>query len=171
MRCPVCKERVKHKDLYCWRCHTLIDEKDKDLQFINNGFKKVFGECENLEKDIGRFHGSIMRRHAFTEENLVSRIDKIKSFANKIRSDIVSWADRKKLSDKIREFYNENARNLQERLEELKAAIYIRKPTSWEKICQVFNALYLFVVEKILPILSFRLIPGKNPLKELGGGI
>lgn len=171
MRCPVCKERVKRNELYCWRCRALVAEKDKDIRFINNGFKKIFSECENLERNVGRFSGTIFRRHTFSEQGLIEQMEKIRAFAAKIRADIESWARHKKLTERIRIFYNENAGALQERLDGIREAVENRQPALWERICRIFQVLYRVVVEKILPVITFRLIPGKNPFKELGGGI
>jgi hypothetical protein len=65
-------------------------------------------------------------------------------------------------------FYNENARELRDRLDEIRAAVEQRQPTLWEQICHVFQVLYKFVVEKLLPVITFRLIPGRRRFGEIG---
>jgi hypothetical protein len=148
-----------------------VAEKDRDIQFINRGFKKIFAECENLMKDVGRYRGVMFRRHAFSEESLMGKMEKIQSFAVKIRTDIENWARHKRLNERIRMFYNRNAGELQEQLDEIREEIETRQPTLWEKICGIFHALYRIVVEKILPVITFRLIPGQNPFKKIGEDI
>jgi hypothetical protein len=65
-------------------------------------------------------------------------------------------------------FYNENARELRDRLDEIRAAVEQRQPTLWERVCGFFNTLYKFVVEKLLPVITFRFIPGRRRFSEIG---
>jgi len=156
MRCPLCKERIKWKAVKCHFCGTIVDKKTEGLQFIKTGFEKIEAECKALEKQVSMRCGFIIRWHMFSEEKLLSFIEKIESHAHKIRSDIESWKDSKKPDTRISLFYNESAKKLYTRLEELQEMIWLRKPTVWEHIGSFFKAFYFHIVEKLLPLITGR---------------
>jgi hypothetical protein len=86
-------------------------------------------------------------------------MDRIKSFAGKIRDDVNRWETAGKLLYRLRMQYNENAEAVQNRVFMINQAIHDRKPTLWELIGRFFRRLYRSVVE-LLPKIFQKLIAG-----------
>ena len=170
MRCPLCKERIKWNAVKCRFCGTIVDKKTEEIQFIKNGFDKIEAECKKLEMLITKRCGFIIYWHKFSEEDLMSYVDKIENFALKIKADIEHWKKAKRPDERVQVFYNENARRLHDRLEQLQEMIQFRHPTVWERIGYAFKAFYFHIVEKLLPMITGRLSLGfkkQNKIPEM----
>jgi hypothetical protein len=166
MKCLFCNLRNKEKSLRCRYCkHNLYNAND-GIEYVKNGFSRVFRECDTLEKKVNELTGAVFKRHAYTGDELLEseHFNKIESFSGKIKDDIERWGTVKKLSVRIYSLYNENVREVHERLDRIIQKITNRKPTGWEKLCEVFRAFFRFIKEKVLPVISFNLLPG--PVKK-----
>jgi hypothetical protein len=126
-----------------------------------------------LEKKINELTGAVLKRHVYTGDELLEseHFDKIESFSGKIKDDIERWGTAKKLSARIYSLYNENAREVHERLDRIIQKIANRKPTGWEKLCEVFIAFFRFIKEKILPLIHLKFLTGPKAPKEIPGDI
>jgi len=179
MKCPLCKEHIKRNSVKCRFCGTIVDKKTEEIQYIKNGFDKIEAECSNVEKQVSKRSGFIIRWHKFSEEELLEKIEKIETFARKIKADIENWKEMKKpiLSlkvfndDSVKLFYNENARRLHERLERLQEMIQFRHPTVWERIGKVFKIFYFHVVERLLPLITGKMSLGFKRQNKIPGNI
>ena len=179
MKCPLCKEHIKRNAVKCRFCGTIVDKKTEEIQYIKNGFDKIEAECSNLEKQVSKLSGFIIFWHKFSEEELLGQIEKIETFARKIKADIENWKEARKpifsiqpfKNDSVKLFYNENTRRLHERLERLQEMIQFRHPTVWERIGSVFRAFYFHVVEGLLPLITGRVSLGLKRQNKIPGTI
>jgi hypothetical protein len=167
MRCPYCKERIKNKAVRCKHCHAGIggNNQEDSIRYLQNRFAKIDAECDTIEDRINARAGVIFVRHQYTADELWQMCGKIESFAGKIKDDIDQWDAAGQLSQRIRLVYNQKAESVHERLGMIAAAIEQREPTLWEKICSVFKR----IIEKLLPMLSVRLVSGTNGKKLITG--
>jgi hypothetical protein len=166
MRCPYCKERIKNQAVRCKHCHSSIgagNNHDDGIRYLQNGFAKINDECDAIEDRINTRTGFIFIHHQYSEEELWTATGRIESFAEKIRDDLEQWESFGQLSPRIRLIYNQKVEAVHERLETLHAMIQMREPTWWEKVCAVFRR----IAEKLLPLLSFRLIQGVKSQKQI----
>jgi len=167
----MCKKWIKRKTVICKYCHVIIDHGNKGIQFIETGFSKIENECKELERNISIKIGFAIRWHKYCSEDLIKHMDKIESIAGKIKDDLMNWGKANKISDEIKKLYNEKANNLYERLDLIQDLIYRRKPTGWEAFCDVFAQFFKVITEKLLPFISFKLIPKPVIAKALTPGI
>jgi hypothetical protein len=133
------------------------------MRYLKNGFAKIDKECDAMESKINARIGRVFVRHQYSEEELRWAADRIESIAEKIRDDIERWETANQLSERIELLYNQMADASHERLSELCCMIERRVPTVWEKVCSVFTR----IVEKLLPMISFRFISGFKKTKPL----
>jgi hypothetical protein len=133
------------------------------MRYLKNGFAKIDKECGAMEGKINARIGMVFVRHQYSEEELRRAADRIESIAEKIRDDIERWDAASQLSERIELFYNRVTDAAHERLGELCGMIERCAPTVWEKVCSVFTR----IVEKLLPMISFRLIPGFKKTKPI----
>jgi hypothetical protein len=133
------------------------------MRYLKNGFAKIDKECDAMEGKINARIGIVFVRHQYSEDELRRAAGRIESIAEKIRDDIERWEAANQLSERIELLYNQMADAAHERLEELCGMIERRAPTVWEKVCSVF----IRIVEKLLPMISFRLIPGFKKTKPI----
>jgi hypothetical protein len=167
MKCPYCKERIKNKAVRCKHCHASIggETENDGIQYLQNGFTKIDTECDTIEDRINARTGVVFVRHQYTADELWQMCGRIESFAGKIKDDIDQWDASGQLSQRIRLVYNQKAEAVHERLGMIAAAIEQREPTLWEKVCSVFKR----IVEKLLPMLSVRLVSGTKDKKLIAG--
>lgn len=161
MRCLFCKIRNKYKRLKCQSCDYFLNTREikEGYDYLESGFAKINDELDNLEEKVHIVIGIIFRRHRYTAEDLLDskQMDRIKSFAEKIKDDMKLWETSGKLSYSLKMFYNENAESVQERLRMINQTIQYRKPTLWERVGGFFRRLYRAIVE-LLPTMFQRLL-------------
>jgi hypothetical protein len=166
MRCPYCKERIKTGAVRCKHCHSVIGSDGKQtvtddgIRYLQNGFKKVYAECDAIEDRIDVRTGFIFNKHQYSEDDLFEAAMKINSFVEKMRDDLEEWEAANQLSQQVKAAFNNKAAGVQRRLEVIQMKIEQREATWWEKVCAVFKQ----IVAKLLPFLSFKLVTGtKKP--------
>ena len=131
------------------------------LSYLESGFEKINGELADLERKVHLVIGLVFRRHKYTVDDLMDsdQMNRIQSFAGKIKDDVKRWEAAGKLPHRLKMLYNENAESVQERLRMINHAIQERKPAIWEKVGGFFRRLYRAIVE-LLPVICQRLIFG-----------
>jgi hypothetical protein len=162
MHCPYCKERIKEGALRCKHCHASLNETadttdDSTMRYLQNGFSKVNTECDRLEDKVKARTGFIFIRHEYSEDELMEAAGRIESFVEKIQSDIEIWNSSGQVSQRVECFYNENARQVSQRLERISRNIQERESTLWEKVCTVFKR----IASKLFPMFHFKMVAGK----------
>jgi hypothetical protein len=171
MRCPYCKERIKKDAVRCKHCHASIGTVNNengnadDLRYLQNGFSKINQECDAIEENIRATTGFVFVKHQYSEEELWESSERIESFIEKMKDDLDQWDAENRLSQRTRLVFNQKAQAVYERLEKIRLLIQEREPTLWEKICSVFRRIF----DKLLPMLSFRLVSGSKKTKLLAG--
>jgi hypothetical protein len=157
--------------LRCKRCNSLIEKDGQETRFIKNGFAKINSECDALERESFELTGSIFKRHKYSEEELLTHMEKIKSFAQKIHDDVACWNMPSGLSQWIKALYNQNTEALQERLSNIMERIRIRRPTVWERIGKIFISFYQFIAEKLLPMITGKFSLGYRKQGRIPGTV
>lgn len=166
MRCPMCKERIRKDAIKCRHCHSILDDSlnvRDGLSYLENGFAKIEEECDALEEKVNIVIGAVFKRHKYSADDLLGsgHIDKIKSFAGKIKDDVDRWEEAGQLSFRLRLLYNEKAQAVQARVSTINRMIQEREPTLWEKIGEAFTRLYKAILE-LLPLIVRRLLTSKK---------
>jgi hypothetical protein len=148
MKCQFCEYFVKSSR-----------ELREGLSYLENGFAKINGELDDLERKVHLVIGFIFRRHKYAAEDLLdsAQMNRIQSLAGKIKDDVSRWDAAGKLPYRLKTLYNENAESVQGKMFEINRAIQERKPTLWERVGGFFRRLYRIIVEN-LPILFKRLL-------------
>jgi hypothetical protein len=167
MKCIFCRFRNKEQSPKCRYCKYNPYNANDGIEYVKNGFTRIFRECDTLEEKVNKLTGIMFKRHFYSSDDLLEsdHFSKIESFSGKIKDDIERWGTANKLSARIYSFYNENAREVHDRMERIMHKIWNRKPTGWERLCEVFVSFFRFLKEKILPLMSFKLIPSTTGKK------
>jgi hypothetical protein len=171
MRCPYCRERIKKGALLCKHCHSVISEgsdanlngNDEGIRYLKIGFNKIHVECDNIEERINERTGLIFVKHQYSSDELIEATRRIESFIGKMKDDLEQWEAAKKLTQQVRQTFNNKAREVRHRLESINRLIEEREPTWWESVCDVFQRIF----EKLLSIFSVKLIVGKPKQKRI----
>jgi len=171
MKCLFCKIRNRKDSVKCQFCDYFLSsssEMRRTLAYLENGFRKINEELDDIEKKVSQVVGLVFKRHRYTVEGLLdsSQMNRIKSLAGKIKDDIGQWDTAGKLPYRLKMYYNENAESVQNRLRAINQTIQDRNPTLWESVGGFFRQLYRIVVE-LLPMVFQRLLYGQKP-KALG---
>lgn len=170
IRCPFCKERVKKGAIRCKHCHSGIangnnasNSNDEGIKYLQNGFKKINSECDAIEDRIRARTGFIFIKHQYSSDELYEAASRIESFVEKMSDDIEMWDSANQLNQQVKLQFSRKAQEIYRRLESLQFSIENREPTWWEKVSTVFKR----ILSKILPFLSFKLVTGRKPPREI----
>jgi hypothetical protein len=174
MRCPYCKERIRKGAVRCKHCHAVIGNDgntasstaDDGFKYLQNGFAKIYSECEAIEDKIKMRTGLVFVKHQYTSDDLLEAISRIESFVEKMRDDLGEWESANKLAAQVKDLFNRKAEDVYHRLESLHVEIERREPTWWEKVSVFFSRIF----EKLFTFFTFKLISGKLDPKEIGVG-
>jgi hypothetical protein len=168
MKCLFCRFRNKKTSPTCRYCTHNIYNANDGIEYVKNGFTRIFRECDVLEAKVHKLTGIIFKRHLYPEDGLLEseHFSRIESLSGKIKDDIERWGTARTLSARIYALYNENAREVHERLDRIVQKIGNRKPTGWERLRELFLSFLRMVKEKILPFMSIKLIPASTGKKE-----
>jgi hypothetical protein len=154
MRCLFCFFRSKRNSVKCQFCERYF-EKSQDMQdglaYLENGFDRVSHECDLIEEKTSIVVGFIFKRHKYSAEDLLQseHMEKINSFASKIKADIDAWEAAGKLPFRVKMLYNEKVQEVRDRVAELNRMAKERRPTFWESIGGFFQRLYQLVIARL----------------------
>jgi hypothetical protein len=168
-RCPICFGLVHKKATKCRHCSSDLEEVNEYYEYIHNGFSLIEKECDTFNEKIEAVKGNLFQRYQYSEEELLhsSHLDKIRSIAGKIGSDIENWQERNVLPPKIKEFYNENVSILNDRFQFMMHRIKSRRYSLWERISEFFLCSYYFIINIALHHIKNSIVPyvkGSNNL-------
>ena len=170
-RCPYCKERIKRGAILCKHCRSSLGgngnasarANDGGLRYLQNGFRKINDECDDIEGRIQLRTGFIFVKHQYSSDDLLEATGRIESFIEKMRDDLEEWETANKMTDQIKSLFNRKAEEVYQRLEHLHSEIERREPTWWEKVRSAFKR----IIEKLFSFFSFKLVAGKKNPKTI----
>jgi hypothetical protein len=147
-RCPVCFGLVNKKAAKCKHCSADLDENRAYYTYIDNGFSLIEKEFDAFNQKIESVKGSVFPKHQYSEEQLLqsSHIDRIRSIAGKMESDIENWQERGTLSPKLKEYYNEKIAILNDRFQFTIRKLKTRKYSIWERLSEFLICSYYFII-------------------------
>jgi hypothetical protein len=150
-RCPVCYGWVSKKATKCKHCNATLKRNNADdqiISYINNGFDVIERECMEFENEINKMTEGYFKRHEYADEELVHspHIDKIKSIAGKIGSDIGDWDVRGILSQTVRKYYENKMGILKQHLLYIMERIKTRRKTAWDYVKNLLLSSYSFII-------------------------
>jgi hypothetical protein len=168
INCPYCKEKIKRSAVRCKHCQASLggdgdatvrqnEEDIKGIQYLENGFSKIYSECEKIEEKMKLQTGFVFIKHQYSSDELCYAVSRIESFVEKMRDDLDEWESVSKLSGHVRFLFNKKAEEAYGRLESLHYLIEQREPTWWEKVKGIVKR----IVEKLLSIFPLDMIAGK----------
>jgi hypothetical protein len=150
-RCPACFGIIHKKAVRCKHCNADLNPKNANegnlVSYINNGFALINKECEEFEAKIDRMKGKHFSRHEYSEEELVhsNHIDKIKSIAGKMGSDIENWKIRGLVPGNVYSYYENKIEILKQRMTYMMERLKFRRKTVWDSIGEFFLSTYYFI--------------------------
>jgi hypothetical protein len=149
-RCPVCYGWVSKKAAKCKHCNATLKRNNADEQiisYINNGFDVIENECHEFEAEISKMSNGYFKLHEYSDEELIHspHIEKIKSIAGKMGSDIENWDVRGALSDNVRNYYDNKISVLKQQMVYLMGKIKSRRRTGWDCAKDLLLSSYNFI--------------------------
>jgi len=171
MRCPYCRERIKKGAVLCKHCNSAIGEgakavssqNDDAIRYLQNGFNKIYAECDTIEERINERTGFIFIKHQYSSDELIEATGRIESFIEKMKDDLDQWESAQNLSLQVRQAFNKKAEDVYHRLESINRLVEEREPTWWEAVCDVFQR----IIAKLFSFFSVKLIVGKPIQKKI----
>jgi tetrahydromethanopterin S-methyltransferase subunit G len=162
----MCQERIKKGAVKCKHCHSFLDDsrnENEGFNYLENGFAKIEEELDNLEEKVNIVIGAVFKRHKYSAEDLLDsgHMNKIKSFAGKIRDDVSRWEEAGRLPFRLKTFYNKKAEEVHERLSMINRMIQERQLTLWEKVGEFFKRFFNTVLQ-LLPLMFRKLLAGNK---------
>jgi hypothetical protein len=154
MRCLFCVFRNKKNSVKCNFCDYYLEknrEMKSGLAYLENGFNRVFLECDAIEEKVGVITGFVFKRHKYSVDELLEsgHMEKIDAFCAKIKDDVDRWEAAGKLSLRLKLLYNEKALEVRGRVDRLNYMVRERQPTFWERIAVFFQHIYHAVVRRL----------------------
>jgi hypothetical protein len=134
-RCPYCHGWIHKKATRCKHCKASLENNDNQIiSYINNGFNLIEKEITEFENEIHMMSRGYFRRHEYTEEELMHsrHIDKIKSVAGKIGSDLENWRVMGKVNPGVSRYYEEKVDLLRQKTMHIIEMIKTRRKTAWD---------------------------------------
>jgi tetrahydromethanopterin S-methyltransferase subunit G len=173
MRCPICREWIKRGAQKCKHCYSVLVDAQEDIGYLKAGFARIHRECDTLETKVNLIIGKIFKRHRYSEDELLNagELARIESFSGKIRDDVNQWKLANQISERMREFYNDEVETVHDRLDQIIEMIHERTPTLWDKVGAALSRFYKTVIG-LLPLFVRSVLPmGKQKLFEKKGRI
>ncbi len=132
-----------------------MNDTNKKHDEIIRKFKLVYREFDYLEDKIFKKEGFILKKHKFTQDELMnsSHHRKIDSVTRKIGSDISYWEMKGRLSVDEKAIYLDEREAVDDYLHELNRKIENREPTLWEIISKEAT-LFIKKIMNNLPVLK-----------------
>jgi hypothetical protein len=150
-RCPVCFGIIHKKATRCKHCNADLSQnssnENKIITYINNGFNLIDKECAEFENKTTSMKGKYFIRHEYSEEELIhsNHVDKIRSIAAKMGSDIENWKVLGYVSNAVHNYYNNKIEILKQRMLYMMEKVKFRRKTIWDSMREFFLSTYYFI--------------------------
>jgi hypothetical protein len=117
------------------------------IKYINNGFALIDKECAEFEGKINAVKGKFFLHHDYSEEELVhsNHIDKIRSIAGKMGSDMENWKARGLITASVNSYYANKVDMLKQRMTYMMEKLKFRRKTVWDSMGEFFLSTYYFI--------------------------
>jgi hypothetical protein len=125
-------------------------------------FAQIYGRIDEMRAKIFSKSGwLIFETHTHGTEELVNdpTLEGVRSLCGQIDDVVKNWQQNNTATPEIVQFYYDNRIQVEQRLSDLRAEIFSRKPTFWEQVLHTIAHL-LQLVQRLLPALPALLLRG-----------